>query len=371
MTDTRIHDLVAGTNNDRVVVRYDDETYNKIIMIPDNKEYPIVEGGKYPTVPDWKQYEYTVRMNDQEPIQVPKAKVVGTGHEHIFYNDYEHKEVLRCFPGYQDKVYKMKYWDDDDSVKEYDTHASLSIKELKDLKNLCIKGNLYCWDKLFLGKAGDIFYMKRQYFKRIWKPVNTIPVEGCLVTCIAEIVSYYFNIYKTPTHVDDELDKMNLKVLEEQVNSWFKKITSSMYGSKREDFEALMKQAEWKRGYIKDSAKLNTIHVVEKYGLKYGAIDNEIKDKDYKIIFRKELNTRVMENKPTIILLQKGKKMHFVVVVGIRYKGKDESGKPTHYIINDPGAKSSNEKVRYISMDTLSSEYWGRDITKIYLIDKK
>ena len=231
----------------------------------------------------------------------------------------------------------MESWDN--GIESYDTDESLSIKKLKDLKKLYYEDNLYCWDILYFGREGDRSYMKRQYFKREWKPVNTIPAVGCLVTCIAEIVSYYFDTWKTPTHVDRDLDEMDLQA-----------------------------QVDWKRGYSKNSANLNTEYVVEnRYHLKY----NEPKDnipKNYKDIFRNELDTRVMKNKPTIILYKEGKKMHFVVVVGIKYKGKDESGIPTHYIINDPGTRSPD--ARYISIDTLRSEYWGRDVTKIYLIDK-
>ena len=74
-----------------------------------------------------------------------------------------------------------------------------------------------------------------------------------------------------------------------------------------------------------------------------------------------------------------GRNTHFVVVVGIRYKGKDEFGDPMDYIINDPGASYSDEerdkerrdKVRYISRDTMRSKYWNRDITRMDLIDKE
>ncbi|MCL1865660.1 MAG: C39 family peptidase [Spirochaetes bacterium] len=329
MTDTRIQDLVAKKSKDGFVVRYDDEKYDKIIKGQNgNKVY------------DWKQKDFDIKMNDEEPILGTKTKIVGKGHKHYFKDIFEAEKYHKRL---YSRIYKMKKWND--GIELYDSLASETYKKkLKDLESLFSEENLYCYDRLYLGKAGDIPYMQREYFKRA--TVNTIPSVGCLITCIAEIVSYYFDIWKTPKAVDEELDEM--------------------------DFNA---RFDWERGYIKNSANLNTKYVVEnKYGLVYNEPkDNTAKDNtagDYKDIFRKELDKRVKANEPTIILLKKGK-MHFVVVVGIRYKGKDESGKPTHYIINDPGASSSKEEVRYISRDTLKSEYWDRDITKIYPIDKR
>ena len=80
--------LLQQIGNVFIVGHIPDETYDKIISIPSNELYAMV--------PDWKQNDFNVRMNnDIETIQVPKAKIIGTGHKHFFLTIRKQKNIIR------------------------------------------------------------------------------------------------------------------------------------------------------------------------------------------------------------------------------------------------------------------------------------
>ncbi|MCL1864200.1 MAG: hypothetical protein FWF73_00115 [Spirochaetes bacterium] len=94
-----------------------------------------------------------------------------------------------------------------------------------------------------------LYTLTLKYYKHSYKDVNIIPAQGCLITCYADIITYYGN-EQTPTDVDKRMDDMD------------------------RDYEAHKPGA--KRGYAEDSADMMNKNVAEAYGFDYKHIPEEL-----------------------------------------------------------------------------------------------
>jgi len=209
----------------------------------------------------------------------------------------------------------------------------------------------------------DIYTLQRIYYKNVEVEKNTIASRGCLITCYADIITYYGN-EQTPTQVDEKMDKMN------------------------KDYEAGIPGA--KSGYAEGSADMMLKNVAEEYGFEYRMpiperlpkLLTEEDVEDNSKIFLDEIKERMKKNQPTIArLYSKDAGQHFVVIVGLRHVSGEEE--PIAYIINDPGRGNKEYEVvidgeevkkpkRFtIDRQTRRYEYKNRKIIQLLRLDKK
>lgn len=129
------------------------------------------------------------------------------------------------------------------------------------------------------------------------KSRNTISQQGCYISSIADVATYYGN-KKTPEEVD-----------------------------------AL---ADTGKYYISNSPELSKVDkLIEDLGGKVERVLNSTQ-------FRTKIEERISQGKPTIIKLvnqNDPSKTHFAVVSGARYNA---SGELTQYLLSDPGIRNSD-----------------------------
>ncbi|MCL1833874.1 MAG: hypothetical protein FWG49_05160, partial [Leptospirales bacterium] len=254
-----------------------------VFILSNEKEFEkIIKGKDGNTVLDYKQGDYPhVIMNNEVVVDVSNLKRIYS--RTAFFRN--RKEAFQHFSIPLDqkvksqvfKTYKKEHkkWDD---IKSLDTlanyHASYGKKEIY-LEDLCKKGKLYCYDELFIypdkrstrDKPIYMYTIERTYFEQYWTKQNTIAIAGCLVTCVADVYSYYNpNNKKDPEDVDRDLDNMN---------------------AASREYEAAHPGDTSGRGYVEGTSRMNIGGLVTKeYGFTYKAITD-------RGIFTKELNDRV------------------------------------------------------------------------------
>jgi hypothetical protein len=183
-------------------------------------------------------------------------------------------------------------------------------------------------------------------YDHIPKNVNTIATWGCLVTALADVLSYLRNQNITPDMVDKQADGYNNAG--EKISNGF---------------------------YAEDSANLLFPNLLsDRYGYSIGSVNNPngknttgLEVNASNIDFARQLIDEKIDSRQPVIL-QYGPRgnSHFVVAVGYKY---DDYGNRSHYIINDPGAPNNAEDARFLDRQTLYNKYWGRKVTYIFWIE--
>lgn len=386
-------------------------------------------------VPDYKQYLYPEVMNEDRPIYSPKLHLIHKGpkiplnsnpmilrKERLLYCVWFKKNIDIGLKNMMNPAYIFKtknmyalalsVWDsnpfnytsEDGYVKwdQYDTNVNESgifkddfkgAKDLdgkvKTLKEIYDERRLYCFDIVHLGselKDDMGAYRWREYFQRLDHPTNRIRNWGCLLCCMSDIISYYKNDSSiNPKTVNKKMNEMNEKALQTQLDEAMDKIGKMVPGSIGINVNLKQFVNDWveydgKSGYVRGSSSMMTGNVAVEYNLKTQYIPKDSDDiapdddpKSYKKIFIDLIKNRLTQYKPTIAkLVGEDGGTHFVLVVGISYKGIDDTGDAAYYIINDPGANDLNGTnfiVRYINCETRYSEHWKRKIKRLILID--
>jgi hypothetical protein len=278
--------------------------------------------------------------------------------------------------------FKYQNWNESyDSLSDLDYQKTQNYRKYKKtLNELFNEKKLYCIDRIYLGKKeGEQLYRYREYYQRIDDEVNRIHQWGCLITCMADIISYYGykgNHNITPDIVNEKMNKMNSDAAVDDMekrmvmSNYFLRIFMETYV--RSNPALFQSPDNSKRGYKKDTSQMATYNVAVAYGFKFELFPKEkqpeVYDKDQ---FLPIIERRILQDKPSILtLVGEDGKTHFVVVVGISYPGVDSSDKATDYIIHDPGTSETSDRVKYISCETGFSEFWQRTIKRVGLVDR-
>ena len=287
--------------------------------------------------------------------------------------------------GYRELQPSIPWTDYDSHSNSFFMGAKDADGEMKTLKEIYDEGRLYCMD--MVNHGGEICikdpggYRVRHYFQRKDNPVNRIHQWGCLLTCMADIFSYYKNEEITPPMVNDKMNEMNRQAEIAEFEAKCDEILKSVPGHVTPitvGKNAFAKPGVYNKqsGYVKDTSCMMTDNVAIAYGYRAFAFDSpniknkEDKDKYDEHFFTGKIKERINNKKPTIVKLLSGQATHFVLVVGLCYYGREEKEKPDFFIINDPGADDANDmKARYISCETGYSERWNRTIVAMTTVD--
>jgi len=256
----------------------------------------------------------------------------------------------------------------EDAIDKLNQTYYIKTLEWRDYKNDYIKQveNYWEFDNVYRYNLPNLYTLKRTYYTKGQKDYNRIATQGCLITCYADIITYYYhkNNYRkaqNPHDVKDRMQKMDIEHSKDQRKP---------------------------QGFRDATPDMMNDNVAIDYGLKHDPKDEVIKvdiDGKKKVnhdatskMFLEEIKKRINQDLPTIARLSLGDAKHYVVVVGLKY---DENNNAVEYIINDPGRKeymmgSDGKPTKELRKYTINCksrvyEHSKKKMDKIYFLDIK
>ena len=204
-------------------------------------------------------------------------------------------------------------------------------------------------------KLPNLYKLKRTYYTEGQKDYNRIATQGCLITCYADVITFYYqkNGYRKaqdPHQVKDRMQEMDWNHYE-------------------------LKKEGSKPGFG-NGLNMENKNVAEDYGFEYIQTNEVEKESaaDNSKMFLGKIKDKIDEDLPTIARLSLGEDTHYVVVVGLRY---NEKNNPIEYVIIDPGrrdyiADSDKEWRKYtINCESRVYEHSKKKMDRIYFLNKK